>query len=153
MAAFANGCGPANEQPGIAIAVESAVAEAGDGGVIDLADLVTIPWDAVYGFPGETTDEEISSATGADFGSSDDTRAPGDGLGIIVFVDDGSVVAWSILNRDAHRAAVRFDQTIYGRPTSRSDAVFELVQTDTTVSGLPLYRLRPLSNEVGRAGH
>ena len=74
LVALVGGCGPANERPDLSQAVDAAVADAGNGGVLDLGSVLPLDWDTVYGFPGYTSDAEISSALGTEFGSSDDSR-------------------------------------------------------------------------------
>jgi hypothetical protein len=136
------GCAPANEHPELAAAIESAVVEAGDGGLVDLADVIPSDWDTVYGFPSDIADSDVSKAIDADFGPGDDSRYPSDGGALVVLVKQGKVVAWVVLNRSATSAAVRFDEDIYGKPIKRGAARYRVIRVDTTVGGLPLYRLR-----------
>ncbi len=135
------GCEPANERPDLAGAVDSAVAEAGDGGVIDLAEVIPMEWDTVYGFAGYVTNAQITEATGADFGSSDESLIPTDGLNLVVLINDGKVAAWFVLNHGDNIVAVRFAESLYGQPIARADAVFITVTTEVTTGGHDLYRL------------
>lgn len=138
-------CGPANERPDLARAIDSAVAQVGNGGTIDLGVVLPLDWDTVYGFPGYTTDAEISAATGADFGSSDDSRIERDGLNLAVLTKEGRIAAWFILNDRDHTVAVRFGEKLYGLPIHRDEAVFTTVTRGKTTGGFDLYYLIPPS--------
>jgi hypothetical protein len=137
------GCGPAHERPDLAGAVDSAVAEAGDGGVIDLGEVLPLEWDTVYGFAGYATDAEITAATGADFGSSHESRIPTEGLNLVVLMNEGELAAWFVLNQGNPIVAVRFADSLYDQPIAREDAVFKTITTETTTGGHDLFRLTP----------
>jgi hypothetical protein len=129
-------CGTANERPDLARAIDSAVAQAGNGGAIDLGVVLPLDWDTVYGFPGYTTDAEISAVTGADFGSNEDSRIERDGLNLAVLTKEGRVAAWFILNDRDHTVAVRFGENLYGPPIHRDEAVFTTVTREKTTEVL-----------------
>lgn len=144
-------CEPANERLDLARAVDSAVAEAGNGGVIDLAEVIPLEWDTLFGFAGYATNAEITSATGADFGSSDDSLIPTEGLNLAVLMNDGKVAAWFVLNDGYdHRVAVRFDESLYGEPIARADAVFTTITTEKTAGGQDLFRLTLANYQLTR---
>lgn len=136
-------CGLANERPELARAIDSAVAQAGNGAVIDLGEVLALDWDTLYGFPGYTTNAEISAATGTDFGSSEDSLIPYDGRNLVVLTKTGKVAGWFILNRDDITVAVRFHDSLYGQPIRRADAVFTTFTREKTTGGFDLYYLLP----------
>jgi hypothetical protein len=113
------GCSPANHRPEIAPALDAAVAEAGDGGVVDFRDVASFEWDTLFGFPGYTSDAEVSATTGADFGGGDDSRVNEDGENLVVLLKDGRVIAWTILNQDENAIAVRLDDALYSQAISK----------------------------------
>jgi hypothetical protein len=141
------GCEPANERPDLARAVESAVAEAGNGGTVDLGAILPLEWDTVYGFAGYASNAEITAATGADFGTSQDSLIPTDGLNLAVLMNEGELVAWFILNDSTlgRTVAVRFHEDLYGLPIRREDAVFTTFTREKTTGGFDLYYLMPRS--------
>jgi hypothetical protein len=142
LLALVAGCGPANERADLATALDAAVAEAGDGGVVDLGSVLLADWDTVYGFPGYTSESEISSTIGADFGSGGDSRLA-EGENLVVLMNDRAIAAWFVLNRGGTKVAVRFDESLYGQPIPRDRAVFTSITREQTVSGLDLFRLTP----------
>jgi hypothetical protein len=138
-------CAPANERPDLARALDSAVANAGDGGMVDLGVVLPLDWDTIYGFPGYTSDAEITAATGADFGTSDDSRIEKDGLNLAVLIHEGEIAAWFILNGWGNTVAVRFGERLYGLPIGRDEAVFTTITREKTTGGFDLYYLMPSS--------
>ena len=147
LAAALAGCGPPNERPDIARSLETAVADAGDGGIIDVATLVPAEWDSFFGFAGYTTDAEITAATGVDFGSSDDSKIPYDGRNLIVLVDRDRVAAWFVLNAGVPPVAVRLKSDFYGVGIPRDDAVFTaVVSGEKTVGGKDVLVLVPATD-------
>jgi hypothetical protein len=140
LVALVAGCSPANERADLAQAVDAAVADAGDGGLVDLGSVLQPDWDTVYGFPGYTSDAEISSAIGTNFGSSDDSRLA-EGENLVVLMNEHAISAWFILNRGATQVAVRFDESLYGQPIPRDRATFTAIIREQTVDGRDLFRL------------
>lgn len=125
LAVLAGGCGPSNERSELDDTINSAVVAAGDGGILDMREVVTLDWDTMYALGGYVTDNAIRVAVGPSWPSGWDERISSDGLGLVVFVRDGSVAAWSIINDSfLPGPAVRFDhlglgQTCRQRSVSR----------------------------------
>ena len=140
LAAVVASCGPANERADLSQAVDTGVAEAGNGGILDLRSVLPLDWDTVYGFPGYTSDAEVSSAVGTDFGSSDESRLA-EGENLVVLMKENAISAWFILNRGATQVAVRFDESLYRQPIPRNRATFTAVTRGQTVDGRDLFRL------------
>ena len=138
--ALVAGCGPADERADLSPVIDTAVADAGNGGVLELGSVLPLDWDTVYGFPGYTSDAEISSALGTDFGGSDDSRLA-EGENLVVFMNENAISAWFILNRGATQVAVRFDESLYGQPIPRDRATFTAITREQTVDGRDLFRL------------
>jgi hypothetical protein len=140
LVALLAGCGPANERADLSQAIDTAVADAGNGGVLELGSVLPLDWDTVYGFPGYTPDAEISAALGTDFGASDDSRLA-EGENLVVLMNENTITAWFILNRGATQVAVRFDESLYGQPITRDRATFTAIIREQTVDGRDLFRL------------
>jgi hypothetical protein len=115
--------------------------------LVDLGEVLPLDWDTIYGFPGYTSDAEITEATGADFGSSEDSRIEKDGLALAVLTNDGEIAAWFILNdfTVGRTVAVRFHEDLQGQPIPRGEAIFTTFTREKTVGGHDLYYLMPPS--------
>jgi hypothetical protein len=143
IALASSACGPANERPDLAGAIDAAVASAGNNGVVDLGAILPLEWDTVYDFPAYTSDAEISETTGADFGSSRDSQINSDGLNLVVLTNRGEIAAWFVLNEGDPLVAVRFHEDLHGQPIPRDEAVFTTITRELTTGGYDLYYLMP----------
>jgi hypothetical protein len=133
------GCAPANQRSEFDNIIATAAAEAGDGSTIDMAEVVSLDWDTMVTFEAYSTDDEIREAVGDSWPAGSDSRIPSDGWGLVVFLKDEQVVAWTDLNRHDPPAAVRFDQT--GQAIPIQDARFVIDARDRTTSGLDILYL------------
>jgi hypothetical protein len=127
------GCAPANQRSELDNTIVMASAEAGDGSTIDMADVVAVDWDTMFAFDAYSTDDEIREAVGDAWPGGSDSRIPSDGWGLVVFLKDEQVEAWTDINRSDALAAVRFDQT--GQAIPIEDARFLVDARDVTTSG------------------
>ncbi len=142
--AFASSaCGPANERPDLAGEIDSAVASAGNGGVVDLGAILPLEWDTLYDFPAYISDAEISETIDADFGSGEDSRINYDGQNLVVLTNRGEIAAWFVLNEGFPIVAVWFHEDLHGQPIPRNEAVFTTFTREKTTGGHDLYYLMP----------
>jgi hypothetical protein len=140
FAVLAAGCGVPNQRSELDDAINAAVVAAGNGGTIDMREVVAFDWDTMYAFGGYVTDDAIRKAVGTSWPSGGDEAISKDGLGLVVFVNDDTVAAWSVINDSLLPGpAVRFDQT--EQPIPASSAVFSVHARTTTVSGYDLFYL------------
>ena len=116
-----SGCGPSGERPALDRTIWEAVISAGDQGTVSFSDLGGFEWDSLYAFDAYATDDEIREAIGDSWPGGDDSRIPSDGLALVVFVDQGEIAAWSVLNETSSLAgAVHFDDTKIAIPADRA---------------------------------
>lgn len=120
------------------------MAAAGNGGVIDLADLPTRPWDRFALIPGNASSDVIREATGLDetFGypMGHDTDL------LLVLTRDGELVSWAEVSRTSgsliRLSVPNVTGYVIGTPASARFAVVDTGQS--TVSGGTVIELQPV---------
>lgn len=133
-------CAPGGERPELDQTIREAVISAGDKGEVRFSDLGEFDWDSLYAFGAYATDDQVREAIGESWPSGAESRVPSDGLALVVFVHQGQVAAWSVLNETSSLpGAVRFDDTGVAIPADR--ARFRAVVRDQTTQGDPIYYL------------
>jgi hypothetical protein len=121
-----------NRQPGIQADLVRAAHEAGDGGKVNLADVVPGQWDTAYVWDGYSADVDHSVFPGVDFGIG----AHGQDC-VVAFASEGRLVSWVRFN--VNEPLVHFEPPADGFRVLRDSAAFEVKRDGDDPAGFLLW--------------